>query len=73
MQFQLDLLKDCSKRTEFFSKSSDEVIKKGNKADEMMSGSASKNIDDITIATKDQELIINKIGDDVHSSHLRDQ
>lgn len=54
---------------EFFSKSSDEVIKKGNKADEMMSGSASKNIDDITIATKDQELIINKIGDDVHSSH----
>ena len=54
---------------EFFSKSSDEVIKKGNKTDEMISGSAAKNMDDLTIATRDQELIIGKLGDDVHSSH----
>ena len=57
---------------EVFATKSDDVIKKGNKTDEMISGSNARNMDDATIAARDQDLIINKVSNENHTNYYND-
>ena len=57
---------------EIFGSKTKDVMKQGNKADDTISGSVSKNIDDARSAIKDEDLIISKIGEDTHSIHYNE-
>ncbi len=57
---------------EIFGSKTKDVMKQGNKTDDAITGGVSKNLDDVNLAFKDQDLIISKIGDDVHNTHFND-
>lgn len=50
----------------------DDLFKGGKKADEVITNNASKNLDELSLAIKDQEIIIKKVSKETHNLHLEE-